>query len=220
MRCKPRTLAFAILFACIWLPTQAATTCIDADVSIDAAHRALTLQLTLPPGTDTLAMKPLDGYRRSQLLRSPDGSAVVTDQGLQLANPRQRRLRVQMDVHNNLDRPDRTYPPFLRFADGTIALETDTLAAARGAAPLYLHPPVCRRRAADAGRGPPRALQRRQNHHRRVRRRFARGRVGLPRHATAVAQTVADRRLWCTLTSGCCYAGDRPWGGTTCAESR
>jgi hypothetical protein len=44
-----------------------------------------------------------------------------------------------MDVRTNLDRPDRTYPPFLRFDDGTIGLETDTFAAVEGATPLCLH---------------------------------------------------------------------------------
>lgn len=135
---KPWTLALAILLFCSWLPAQAANACINADIGIDAAHRHISLELMLPPGMDTLALTPLDGYRRSQWLRSPDGSAVITDQGLQAANPHQRRLRVQIDVRANLERPDRTYPPFVRFDDGTVALETDTFVAATGATPLCL----------------------------------------------------------------------------------
>lgn len=139
MRCKPWTLAFAVLLCCSWLPAKAAHACINADVGIDVSHRTVSLQLTLPRGMDVLALKPMDGYRRSQWLRSTDGSAVVTDQGLRLANPHRRRLRVQMDVRANLERPDRTYPPFLRFDDGTIAVETETFAAAKSVTPLCLH---------------------------------------------------------------------------------
>ncbi|MEO8777172.1 MAG: hypothetical protein ABI389_00690 [Rhodanobacter sp.] len=138
MRCKPWTLALAILLTCGWLPVRAATACIDADIGIDAAHRTVSLDLTLPQGTDAIALKPMDGYRRSQLWQSADGSTVITDDGLRLADPHQRRMRVQMDVRTNLERPDRTYPPFLRFADGTIAVESDAFAAAEGTTPLCL----------------------------------------------------------------------------------
>ncbi len=138
MHCKPWTLALVTLLACSWLPVRAADACIDADIGIDATHRTVSLQLTLPQDTDAIALLPIDGYQRSRLWQSADGSAVITDDGLRLADPRQRGIRVEMDVRTNVDRPDRTYPPFLRFADDTIAVETDAFAAAEGATPLCL----------------------------------------------------------------------------------
>lgn len=120
------------------LPLLAAPSCVDADIGIDAGHHTLTMQLVLPHGVTSLALAPIDGYHRRQLWRSPDGSVVITDNTLRPAHPQQRRLRVSMDVSANVDKPDRTYPPFLRFADGTVALDSDTFAAATGATPLCL----------------------------------------------------------------------------------
>lgn len=140
MRCRHWLFAALVLIAASSsLPALAAPSCIDADISIDAGHHALTMQLTLPHGVATLALAPIDGYHRQQLWRSPDGSAVITDSTLRPTHPQQRRLRVSMDVRANLDKPDRTYPPFLRFADGTVALDSDTFAAATNATPLCLH---------------------------------------------------------------------------------
>jgi hypothetical protein len=53
MRSKPWTLALALLLACAGLPVRAAKTCIDADIGIDSALRAITLQLTRPPAVAT-----------------------------------------------------------------------------------------------------------------------------------------------------------------------
>lgn len=118
-----------IALVCSATPPHAAATCIHADIGVDAAHRAITMRLTLPRDVHSLKLVPLDGYHRSKLWRSPDGSAIVTDSGLRAADPLHRRLQVTMDVQTNLDKPDRTYPPFLRFADGTVAVDTDTFAS-------------------------------------------------------------------------------------------
>jgi hypothetical protein len=118
-------------------PALAGGACVDVRVGIDAAHQAISVQLTLPPGAQSLALAPFDGYRRSELLRSPDGSAVVSDDGLQ-ATKADGRMTLSLDVRDNLPQRDRTYAPFLRFADDTIALDSEFLAPADGAPPLCL----------------------------------------------------------------------------------
>ncbi len=138
MRRRRWLFAVAVWIATGSLPVLAAPSCIDADIGIDAGHHTLTMQLTLPYGMASLALAPIDGYHRRQLWRSPDGSSVITDNALRPAHPEQRHLRVSMDVSANVDKPDRTYPPFLRFADGTVALDSDTFAAATDATPLCL----------------------------------------------------------------------------------
>ncbi|MEO9079931.1 MAG: hypothetical protein ABI268_11555 [Rhodanobacter sp.] len=121
-----------------WLPALAGTSCIDATIRIDAAHTQISATLALPDGLSAITLKPIDGYQRTQLWSSPDGSAVITDNELRAADPHQRLLHVTMDVRANVKRPDRTYPPFLRFADGTIVLETDTFASTEHSTPLCL----------------------------------------------------------------------------------
>lgn len=111
--------------------------CVDAQVGIDAAHQTLHLDLALPPGTASLALAPFDGYRRSELLRSPDGSASIADDRVQPVSPGA-RMRLTLDVRDNLPQRERTYAPFLRFADGTVALDSEFLAPADGAPPLCL----------------------------------------------------------------------------------
>ena len=138
MRTHFGLLLLTSLIATMWLPAEAGTSCIDATIGIDAAHTNISMALTLPDGSRAIALKPINGYRRPQLWHSPDGSAVITDNELRAADPHQRHLHVTMNVRANVQRPDRTYPPFLRFDDGTIALETDTFASAEDATPLCL----------------------------------------------------------------------------------
>jgi hypothetical protein len=127
-------MAAALLVA---VPALAGEACVDARVGIDAAHRAIAVQLALPPGVRTLALAPFDGYARSELLHSPDGSAVVSDDALQ-ATKAGGRMTLSLDVRDNLPQRDRTYAPFLRFGDGTVALDSEFLAPAEGAPPLCL----------------------------------------------------------------------------------
>jgi hypothetical protein len=118
-------------------PVLAAGQCVDARVSIDAAHQTISMLLTLPPGVESLALEPFDGYRRSEVLRSPDGSAVISDDGLRAAQPGG-RLLLSLDVRDNLPQRDRAYAPFLRFADGTVAFDSQLLAPAPTAPLLCL----------------------------------------------------------------------------------
>lgn len=138
MRTRIWLLLLTSWLATAWLPALASTSCIDATIGIDTAHTDISMSLTLPDGVRAIELKPIDGYQRTHLWRSPDGSAVITDSELRAADPHQYRLRVTMDVRANVQRPDRTYPPFLRFADGTIAVETDTFASAEHTTPLCL----------------------------------------------------------------------------------
>ena len=138
MRTRSWLLVVAGWVAGAWLPVLAGPSCIDATIRINTGHTKVILALTLPEGTHAIPLKPLDGYQRTQLWHSPDRSATITDSELRAADPGQRHLRVTMDVGANVDRPDRTYPPFLRFADGTVAVETDAFAAAEHAMPLCL----------------------------------------------------------------------------------
>lgn len=135
-----RSIVFAVVawIAGSFVAAHAEAPCIHADVGIDAAHTTITLQLALPRGSNGLAWQPLDGYLRTRLWRSPDGSARITDDHLQVANPRQRQLRVTMDVRTNLERPDRTYAPFLRFSDGTVAVDTAIFGAAANSTAVCL----------------------------------------------------------------------------------
>lgn len=107
-------------------------------------HRQVSVAATLPEDIDALTLVAFDGYRRSELLHSPDGSATVADNSLRPTNLRHRRLQLVMDVGRNLPQRDRAYAPFLRFGDGTVAVDSDLLAAAPGAPALclrFLPPP-------------------------------------------------------------------------------
>lgn len=121
-----------------FVAVHAASPCLHADVGIDAAHTAITLHVDLPRGSKGIFLQTLDGYQRSRLWHSPDGSTRITDNSLQIADPRQRQLRMTMDVRSNLERPDRTYAPFLRFSDGTVAVNTAIFSAAANTLPLCL----------------------------------------------------------------------------------
>ena len=118
-------------------PALAGEPCVDARVGIDAAHQTITFDMLLPRGTTALALAPFDGYRRDELLRSPDGSARIVHDRVQPTNPGAHML-LAMDVRQNLPQRERTYAPFLRFADGTVALDSEFLAPAEGAPPLCL----------------------------------------------------------------------------------
>lgn len=136
-----RTTGLLSITACFllgWQAASAATPCIATDVGIDTAHRTLSIGLVLPPGVAAIALKPFDGYRRDELLRSPDGSAIFAGDMLRPTDPHRRHLHLAMDVRANLPQRDRAYAPFLRFADGTVAVDSDILATTRDAAPLCL----------------------------------------------------------------------------------
>ncbi|HET7126499.1 MAG TPA: hypothetical protein VFI26_05340 [Lysobacter sp.] len=134
LRTRTAALAAALLLA----PAAfAGETCVDARVGIDAAHHAISMQLVLPPGVQSLALAPFDGYPRGELLHSPDASATVSDDELRATQPGG-RMTLALDVRDNLPQRDRAYAPFLRFADGTVALDSEFLAPADGVPPLCL----------------------------------------------------------------------------------
>ena len=82
--------------------------CVDARVGIDAAHQAIEMRLALPPGVRSLALAPFDGYARSELLHSPDASALVSDDML-------RALVIDVDNdHNTRDTGRRLAKMFVR----------------------------------------------------------------------------------------------------------
>ena len=138
MRCTTGLLSITACFLLGWQTVSDATPCITAETGIDVAHHTVSIELVLPPGVDSIVLAPFDGYRRDDVLHSPDGSAIFAGDKLRPADPHQRHLRLDMDVRANLPQRDRAYAPFLRFADGTVAVDSDILAAAPGTTPLCL----------------------------------------------------------------------------------
>lgn len=136
---SPTPIRIACAFAALLLAPAAfaGESCVDARIGIDAAHHAISIRLSLPAGVRSLALAPFDGYPRSELLHSPDASATVADDELRATRP-DGRMALTLDVRDNLPQRDRTYAPFLRFGDGTVAIDSEFLAPAEGAPPLCL----------------------------------------------------------------------------------
>jgi hypothetical protein len=111
--------------------------CLPADVTIDKAHRSLELSLRLPEGIDRLRFESLAPYKRTGLWQSPDRSAVIDDDSIAPRDPSHRQLRVRIDVGKPIVRMDRSYAPFQRFADGTVAIYDPQFAVA-SSSPLKL----------------------------------------------------------------------------------
>lgn len=116
--------------------------CLPAEVRIDAAHRKVDFQVTLPPGVTRIALRDLAPFSRRKLWQSPDGSAMIEDAAIVATDERRHTLHISIDVRHELPRFDRAYTPFLRFADGSVALYTPQFGSADDSAvtlcPRYL----------------------------------------------------------------------------------
>ncbi|GLQ98187.1 hypothetical protein [Dyella mobilis] len=115
-------LSVTAIFLLIAKPVLADAPCVDADIRITPDHKAVLFKVNLPNDVRALRLADFDGYRRSQLWLSEDDSATVTDAALTPTHARS--MQASMNVSENLDRIDRVYPPFLRFSDGTVAVDS------------------------------------------------------------------------------------------------
>ena len=97
--------------------------CIAIDVGVDDAHHAIDITFRPPASVTRIALLPLAPYSRKALWQSPDGSAQIEDDAI-VAVPGHRILRVRIDASRTPERQDRAYAPFLRFADGTVAIDS------------------------------------------------------------------------------------------------
>nr|WP_199043452.1 hypothetical protein [Dyella sp. ASV24] len=114
-------LVFGVVFSApVW---AASADCVAIDVSVDDAHHAIDVSFRPPASVKRIALQPLAPYSRKALWQSPDGSAQIEDEAI-VANPGHRVLHVRMDASRTPERQDRAYAPFLRFADGTVAIDT------------------------------------------------------------------------------------------------
>lgn len=117
-----KTLICAALLSIVMGTCLAAVPCAQGIVSVNPAHTFVTLRVTFPKGVDEIQLDSYHGYQRSQLWRSPADSAQMRDDAITVHHRGRRIVTLRMDVTHNLRRPDRTYRPFLRFGDGTIAV--------------------------------------------------------------------------------------------------
>ncbi|HEX5305406.1 MAG TPA: hypothetical protein VFW82_04900, partial [Dyella sp.] len=108
--------------------------CVPVDVRYNAKTQAVEATVALPEGVDSLALRDLAPYHRTKLWTSPDGSARIDETAVAPATPGQRVLHLRMDVRTDAPLEDRAYPPYLRFADGTVAVYSPLFLAAEGAA--------------------------------------------------------------------------------------
>lgn len=114
-------LVFGVVFS---VPAWAASPdCVAVDVSVDDAHHVIDVTFRPPASVKRIALQPLAPYSRKALWQSPDGSAQIEDEAI-VAAPGHRLLHIRMDASRTPERQDRAYAPFLRFADGTVAIDT------------------------------------------------------------------------------------------------
>ena len=134
--------------AVLWLlhAAQVDAACVPVDVRYDAHVKAVEATVTLPKGVDAVSLRDLTPYHRTTLWTSPDGSARIGETSLAPARPGQRVLHLRMDVAADAPAHDRAYAPWLRFADGSLAVYSPLLLAAQDA-PV----PLCPRWAPAAG---------------------------------------------------------------------
>lgn len=119
---------FAVML--LFYGMQARAACVPVAVRYDAKAEAVEATVTLPKGVTSLTLRDLSPYHRRTLWSSPDGSAQIGQTTLAASKPDQRELHLRMDVHADAPIEDRAYAPWLRFADGTVAIY----------APLFLAP--------------------------------------------------------------------------------
>lgn len=97
--------------------------CVRIDVSVDDAHHAIDVTFRPPASVSRIELQPLAPYSRKALWQSPDGSAQIEDDAI-VATAGHRVLHVRMDASHTPPRQDRAYAPFFRFADGTVAIDS------------------------------------------------------------------------------------------------
>ena len=114
-------LVFGVAFLA---PARAASPdCIAIDVGVDDVHHNIDVTFRPPASVTRIALLSLTPYSRKTLWQSPDGSAQIEDDEI-VAVPGHRVLHVRVDASRTPVRQDRAYAPFLRFADGTVAIDT------------------------------------------------------------------------------------------------
>lgn len=106
-----------------WSAWAAPSDCVAIDVGVDDAHQTIDVTFRPPASVTRIALQSLAPYSRKALWQSPDGSARIEDDAV-VAVPGHRVLHVRMDASKTPERQDRAYAPFLRFADGTVAIDT------------------------------------------------------------------------------------------------
>ncbi|MEW5835797.1 MAG: hypothetical protein AB1832_12095 [Pseudomonadota bacterium] len=113
---------------------RAHAACVPVDVRYDATMQAVKATVALPEGVDRVALRDLAPYHRTKIWTSPDGSARIDENSLAPARPGQRVLHLRMGVRADAPMQDRAYAPWLRFADGSLAVYSPLLLAAEDSA--------------------------------------------------------------------------------------
>ncbi len=100
--------------------------CVRSVVSVDARRKQVLWDLYVPPGVTKIMLDGAGSFPVAippeQLWKIRTGGAQFHGNTLELATTGERRVQLVMDVHRNRTVPDRTYAPFFRFSDGTIAV--------------------------------------------------------------------------------------------------
>lgn len=102
--------------------------CIRSTVELGEHGHTAYWQIALPPGIRAITVAPgrPTGYPAAALWKPVRKSAAqLKGNVIDVGASTDRHLSLEMDVSKNLERPDRTYPPYFRFADGTVALLSD-----------------------------------------------------------------------------------------------
>ncbi|WP_430391948.1 hypothetical protein [Dyella sp. 20L07] len=123
MKSSPAGAWLFLVLVAAFTPARAGASCVAVDVRMDDAQHALDITVHLPPSVNRIALDDLKPYSRKALWTSPDGSTRIDDDAISAADDR-RELHIRMDVAHSPPRHDRSYAPFLRFVDGTVALYT------------------------------------------------------------------------------------------------
>lgn len=100
--------------------------CVRSVVSVDARRKQVLWDLYVPSGVTRIVLDGAGSFAVAilpeQLWKVRTGGAQFHGNTLELATTGERRVQLVMDVHRNHTVPDRTYAPFFRFSDGTIAV--------------------------------------------------------------------------------------------------
>jgi hypothetical protein len=102
--------------------------CIRGSVKLGRDRQHVYWTISVPRGVSTLRLAPEHPLGRTlESLWRPAGTGGVRIKGnrVDLISPLARHLTLEMSLGRNLGIPDRTYAPFFRFSDGTVALLAD-----------------------------------------------------------------------------------------------
>jgi hypothetical protein len=108
---------------------EARSACIPVHVQMDDKLQSVDISMDVPSSVTRIPLQNLEPNHRTSLWTSPDHSTRIEEDAIQ-ATSGQRPLHMRMDLTQPPDRKDRAYAPFLRFADGTVALDSQLFLAA------------------------------------------------------------------------------------------